>query len=134
VHRREDLVARPRHGWPLLVKANIGGSGRHRPLSDRTSCRLLRDGTCRSVDKVLLLQDYAPRGAAPSIRWKRSAGDSSYAIEVESGGDSFDLCPRDAAWPSRAARIRCAVTPRPDHRGGGADCPGGGLDVGGVEC
>jgi hypothetical protein len=108
VHRREDLVAAADGmAWPLLVKANIGGSGAGivRYGSADELAGSVRDGTVPdSIDKVLLLQDYAPARGGSIIRWKRSAGDSSTRSEVESGGDSFDLCPADACSPLPGAR------------------------------
>jgi len=43
-------------------------------------------------------------------------GNFLYAIEVESRGDTFDLCPADAcvAQPGRAAIRMTAVTPAPE--------------------
>ena len=59
-----------------------------------------------------------------------------YAIEVESSGDSFDLCPADAcvAQPGRKAIGMTAVTPAP-HLIEAAEriAKAAGLDLGGIE-
>ena len=53
---------------------------------------------------MLLVQDYVPPRGGTIIRIETLGGKFLYAIEVESGGDSFDLCPADAcvAQPGRA--------------------------------
>ena len=140
VHRADQLVATSRGlRYPLLVKANIGGSGAGitRYLSEEDLAQSVRDGTVPdSVDKVLLLQDYAPPHGGVITRIETLNGRFLYAIEVESGGDSFDLCPADAciAAPGRKAIRMTAVTPEP-HIIAAAEriAQTVGLDVGGIE-
>ena len=140
VHRAADLVPASRGmPWPLLVKANIGGSGAGivRYSSEAELAASVRDGTVPySVDKVLLLQDYAPARRGAITRIETLGGRFLYAIEVESGGDNFDLCPADAciAQPGRAAIRMAAVTPDAalvDAAERIAQAVG--LDVGGIE-
>jgi glutathione synthase/RimK-type ligase-like ATP-grasp enzyme len=140
VHRVNDLVAASRGmAWPLLVKANIGGSGAGivRYSSEAELAQSIRDGTVPdSVDKVLLLQDYAPARGGSIIRIETLGGRFLYAIEVESGGDSFDLCPADAcvSGPGRTAIRMAAVTPAPEIvEAAERITQAVGLDVGGVE-
>jgi glutathione synthase/RimK-type ligase-like ATP-grasp enzyme len=139
VHRVDDLVATSEGmRWPLLVKANIGGSGAGivRYSSAEELARSIREGTVPdSVDKVLLLQDYAPARGGSIVRMETLGGRFLYAIGVESGGDSFDLCPADACVSARGTAIRMnAVTPDP-HLIEAAEriAQASGLDVGGVE-
>jgi len=140
VHRPDQLVAAARGmTYPLLVKANIGGSGAGivRYSSEGELAQSVRDGTIPdSVDKVLLLQDYVPARGGVITRIETLGGRFLYAIEVESGGGSFDLCPADAcvAAPGRAAIRMSAVTPPAEIVEAAeriARCAG--LDVGGVE-
>jgi glutathione synthase/RimK-type ligase-like ATP-grasp enzyme len=140
VHRPDDLLPAARGmRWPLLVKANIGGSGAGitRYSSEDELAQSVRDGTVPdSVDKVLLLQDYAPARGGVITRIETLGGKFLYAIEVESGGDSFDLCPADAclAAPGRAAIRMNAVQPAPEIVGAAERIARKiGLDVGGVE-
>jgi glutathione synthase/RimK-type ligase-like ATP-grasp enzyme len=140
VHRREDLIeAAGTMRWPLLVKANIGGSGAGiaRYASEEELARSLADGTApESVDSVLLVQDYVPARGGVITRVETLGGRFLYAIEVESGGDNFDLCPADAclAQPGRAAVWMAAVTP-PAELIEAAEriAQAARLDVGGVE-
>ena len=59
-----------------------------------------------SIDKVLLLQDFVPPRGGTVLRLETLAGKFLYALEIESDGDSFDLCPADAclARPGRRRR------------------------------
>jgi glutathione synthase/RimK-type ligase-like ATP-grasp enzyme len=140
VHRREDLSAAARTmRWPLLVKANIGGSGAGivRYSSEGELDASIVEGTVpESVDSVLLVQDYVPARGGTIVRVETLDGRFLYAIEVESGGDSFDLCPADAclAQPGRAAVRMTAVTPPPELvEAAERIARAAGLDVGGVE-
>ena len=140
VHRAQDLVATAKGmAFPLLVKANIGGSGAGivRFSSAAELAQSVADRTVPdSIDKVLLLQDYAPARGGSILRIETLGGRFLYAIEVESGGDSFDLCPADAcvAQPGRAAIRMSAVTPAPESiEAAERIAQAVGLDVGGVE-
>jgi glutathione synthase/RimK-type ligase-like ATP-grasp enzyme len=140
VHRPDDLVAASRDmAWPLLVKANVGGSGAGivRYASQDELAASVRDGTVpESIDKVLLLQDYAPARGGVITRIETLGGKFLYAIEVESGGDSFDLCPADAcvSAPGRTAIRMSAVQPAPEIvQAAERIAQAAGMDVGGVE-
>jgi glutathione synthase/RimK-type ligase-like ATP-grasp enzyme len=120
VHRVRDLLAAAEgFTYPLLVKANIGGSGAG--IVRYSSPEELRASIAdrmipQSVDQVLLVQDYVPPRGGSIIRLETLGGNFFYAIEVESKGDSFDLCPADAciAQPGRAAIRMTAITPAPE--------------------
>jgi len=139
VHRRDDILAAALGmAFPLLLKANIGGSGagivryeRRKELEEAVRERFLPE----SVDKVLLVQDLVPARGGTIVRVETLGGDFLYAIEVESGA-GFDLCPADAclAAPGRAAIRMTAVTP-PAALVEAAEriARAAGLDVGGVE-
>jgi len=139
VHRLDDLLAAAEGmSWPLLVKANIGGSGAGivRYSGPDELQQSIRDGSVPdSIDKVLLLQDYAPARGGSIIRMETLGGRFLYAIEVESGGDTFDLCPADACVAARPAAIRmAAVTPDAELvEAAERIAQAVGLDVGGVE-
>jgi glutathione synthase/RimK-type ligase-like ATP-grasp enzyme len=120
VHRVADLLAAAEGmDFPLLVKANIGGSGAG--ITRYSSVEELRasiaDRTVpQSVDQVLLVQEYVPVRGESILRMEMLRGNFLYAIEVESSGEDFDLCPADAcvARPGRAAIRMTAVTPSPE--------------------
>jgi glutathione synthase/RimK-type ligase-like ATP-grasp enzyme len=140
VHRARDLVAASDGmPFPLLVKANIGGAGAEilRYDSPEALAQAVDEGRVpKSVDQVLLLQDYVPARSGSILRIETLGGRFLYALEVESRGDSFDLCPADAcvAQPGRAAVRMQAVVPAADIvEAAEAIAQRVGLDVGGVE-
>jgi glutathione synthase/RimK-type ligase-like ATP-grasp enzyme len=138
VHRRADLLAAADTiAYPLLVKANLGGSGAGivRYSSREELAQSLADRTVpESVDNVLLVQDYVrPRGGS-ILRIETLGGRFLYAIEVESGGDTFDLCPADACAVSRGPIRMAAVDPGAELiEAAERIAQAAGLDVGGVE-
>ncbi|MFL6732559.1 MAG: RimK family alpha-L-glutamate ligase [Sphingomicrobium sp.] len=140
VHRVRDLVAATQGmAFPLLVKANVGGSGAGivRYLSlDELRSSIADRMVPQSVDQVLLVQDYVPPRKGSIIRLETLGGRFLYAIEIESRGDSFDLCPADAcvAQPGRAAIRMTAATPPPELiEAAERIARATGLDLGGVE-
>lgn len=139
-HRAADLLtAVEGMSYPLLVKANIGGAGAGivRYNSREELERSVIDGsTPRSSDQVLLVQDYVPPRGGTILRLETLAGGFLYALEVESGGESFDLCPADAclAQPGRAAIAMRSVEPAPELAAAAERIAQAvGMDVGGVE-
>ena len=140
VHRVRDIAAAAEGFlYPLIVKANIGGSGAG--IVRYSSCNELlasiEQGTVpQSVDGVLLVQDYVPCRGGSIMRLETLGGNFLYAIEVESRDDNFDLCPADACFarPGRAAIRMAAVTPPPQIvQAAERIARAAGLDVGGVE-
>jgi glutathione synthase/RimK-type ligase-like ATP-grasp enzyme len=140
VHRARDLMdAAEGMRFPLLVKANIGGSGAG--IVRYSSAEELRASVAnkmvpQSVDEVLLVQDYVPPRGGSILRLETLGGRFLYAIEVESRADNFDLCPADAciAQPGRAAIRMTAVTPPAEIiEAAERIARAAGLDVGGVE-
>jgi glutathione synthase/RimK-type ligase-like ATP-grasp enzyme len=120
VHRSQDLLSAAEGMiYPLMVKANIGGSGagiaRYSSVGELSAS--IADGTVpTSVDNVLLVQDHVPARGGTILRIETLRGRFLYALEVESGGDTFDLCPADAclAQPGRNAVKMTAVMPSPE--------------------
>jgi len=99
VHRAEDVVAAAEGlAFPILVKANIGGSGagimRYDNLSELKAASS-EHALPASIDSVLLVQDYVPARGGRITRMETLSGKFLYAIDVEGGG-AFDLCPADA--------------------------------------
>jgi glutathione synthase/RimK-type ligase-like ATP-grasp enzyme len=138
VHRRADLLAAAdTMAYPLLVKANLGGSGAGivRYSSREELAQSIADRTVpESVDNILLVQDYVPPRGGSIIRLETLGGRFLYAIEVESGGDNFDLCPADACAISRGPIRMAAVNPPAEIiEAAEKIARSAGLDVGGVE-
>lgn len=140
VHRIADLLpAAEGMAFPLLVKANIGGSGVG--IVRYMSAEELRVAVAdrmvpQSVDQVLLLQEYIPARGGTILRLETLGGNFLYAIEVESKGDTFDLCPADACAVERgpaAIRMTAVSPPRELIDASERIARAAGLDLGGIE-
>ena len=138
VHRAVDLVvAAEGLRFPIVVKANIGGSGAGIVRYDDADAlaAAVADGTTPdSIDRVLMVQEYVPARGGGITRIETLGGRFLYAIEVDGGG-SFDLCPADAcAVPGKPAITMKAVDPAPALIAAAeAIVQAANIDVGGVE-
>ena len=99
VHRGADVVAAAQGlRFPIVVKANIGGSGagivRYDNLSELKAVAA-ENAFPTSIDSVLLVQEYVPARGGKITRIETLDRKYLYAIDVEGGG-AFDLCPADA--------------------------------------
>jgi len=134
VRRAEDVAAAAQAiGFPLVVKANIGGSGagimRFDSLSEVRAVAAAGDLPV-SVDGVLLVQDYVPARGGTITRIETLDRRFLYALEV-AGAGQFDLCPADACGPTVAMT---ATQPAPELVAGAeAIVRAADIDVGGVE-
>ena len=98
VHRIADVEdAAATLSFPLVVKANVGGAGAGIVKFDdmvQLNRAVQNGGLPRSIDGVLLVQDYVPARDGKIIRIETLDRKFLYAIEVVGGG-SFDLCPAE---------------------------------------
>lgn len=138
VHRAQDVVAAAREiGFPLLVKANIGGSGagitRFSALDELEQAAADKQLPA-SVDNVLLVQAYAtPRGGMIT-RVETLGGHFLYAIDIKVDDSSFDLCPADACLvPGRSVTMTAVEPPAALVAPSEAIVRAAGIDVGGIE-
>ncbi len=156
IHRGEDAPAAARGlRFPVVVKANVGGSGAGITRFDAKE--ELRDAATAGrvelgLDGVALVQEFVPARGGHITRVETLAGKYLYAIDVYPEAGSFDLCPADACQtrdggelarsatsacpvdaPRRGLRVE-AVTPAPEVI---TACEriaqAAGLDVGGIE-
>ena len=134
VHRAADVPAAAEAiGFPLVVKANIGGSGAGIARLDNMGelrAVIANGGLPVSVDGVLLVQDYVPARGGSITRIETLDRRFLYALDV-AGAGQFDLCPADACGPTVAMT---ATQPAPELVAGAeAIARAAGIDVGGVE-
>ncbi len=114
VHRRADLVAAAEGlRFPLMVKANVGGSGagivRYDSLDELRMWA--EDGTTPvGVDGVALVQEYVPARDGRVVRCETLNARFLYAIALDGAGSTFDLCPADVCAADRAASGAPAIT------------------------
>jgi hypothetical protein len=136
VHRAADVpAAAAQIGFPLVVKANIGGSGAG--ISRFDNMAELRYAVEAgelpvSVDGVLLVQDYVPARGGTITRIETLDRRHLYSIEV-AGGGAFDLCPADACVEGSGISMRAVEPDAALVEGAEAIARAVGLDVGGVE-
>ena len=137
VHRAADLAAAAEEiGYPLLVKANVGGSGagimRFDSRAELEAVVAAGDHP-RSVDQVLLVQESVAARGGVIWRIETLAGRFLYALEV-AGAGQFDLCPADSCAEERGAIPMRAFQP-PGEIIAAAEriAEAMGLEVGGVE-
>jgi glutathione synthase/RimK-type ligase-like ATP-grasp enzyme len=137
VHRAADVeAAAATLAFPLVVKANIGGSGagivRYDSMDELRAA--VADKTLpTSVDGVLLVQDYVPARNGTVTRIETLDRAYLYALDI-AGGGTFDLCPADACQVPGAPIPMVSAEPAPELRAAAeAIAAAAGLDVGGVE-
>ena len=122
--------------FPVLVKVNIGGSGRGIE-SFETPARLaeaVREGRLElGVDGVALVQEAAPKRGDVITRLETLGGRFLYAIDVRVEGETFDLCPADVCVVGSPIPFTRA-DPAPELIAAAERvAQASGLDVGGVE-
>ena len=137
VHRAADVeAAAATLAFPLVVKANIGGSGAGIVKFDSMAelRAVVADGDLpASIDGVLLVQDYVPARHGASIRIETLDRRFLYALDVRGGG-AFDLCPADACVVPGQPIPMTAIQPAPALVDAAERIAGAmNLDVGGVE-
>lgn len=139
VHRAADLmVAAEGVRFPLVVKANIGGSGAGITRYDSLGAlaTAVVDGTVPdSIDRVLLLQEYVPARDGRITRIETLGGKFLYAIDVDGRG-SFDLCPADVCLTASGKPSIAITRADPDAALVAAAeriAQAAGLDIGGIE-
>ena len=114
VHRRRDIAqAAADLGFPILIKANIGGSGAGMARYDNAgalAAALTEAATPTSLDGVILVQDYVPARDGRVVRCETLDGQFLYAIALDGAVGTFDLCPADVCAADRLAAGALRVT------------------------
>jgi hypothetical protein len=148
------LAAKAAQGlrYPVLVKANIGGSGAgivRYETEAALSGAIARGEVQLGIDGVALVQESVPFRDGHIVRVETMGGKYLYAIRVYPAGSSFDLCPADACQTKDGVELvggACAVdAPKTGLRVEGYEPPReiieqveaisqrAGLDIGGIE-
>ena len=101
--------------YPVLIKANIGGSGAGivRYDSEAALAVAVADGRVDlGLDGTALVQEAAPLRDGHITRVETLGGDYLYAIDVYPAQGSFDLCPADACQTTTGVELvrgACAI-------------------------
>jgi glutathione synthase/RimK-type ligase-like ATP-grasp enzyme len=138
VHRREDVLPAAKGlRYPIVVKANIGGSGAgvERYDSVEALTEAVRAGTTPvGVDGVTLVQEYVPTTDQRIVRAETLDGRFLYAISLLSDGATFDLCPADVCMIDKpSVTIEKATLDATTIAAVEAIAKAAQLDVGGIE-
>ena len=101
--------------FPVVVKANVGGSGAGITRYDSAE-ELERAATNGSIqlgiDHTALVQEFVPYADGHITRVETLGGKFLYAINVYPADDSFNLCPADACQTTEGQtldRSACAI-------------------------
>ena len=101
--------------YPVLVKANIGGSGAGITRYDTAAAldqAVAAGQLSLGIDGVALVQEAAPLRGGHITRVETLGGRYLYAINVYPATGSFDLCPADACQTTTGVELvgaACAV-------------------------
>ena len=110
--------------FPVIVKANIGGSGAGIVRYDTPDSleRAIEAGTIDlGIDQTALVQEYVPARGGHITRVETLGGKYLYGIRVFTSGDSFNLCPADICQTTDGVQLARTACP--------ADAPRTGLQV-----
>ncbi len=110
--------------FPIVVKANIGGSGAGivRYDSLQSLAQEVESGNIDlGMDSTALVQEYVPARGGYITRVETLGGKYLYAINVYTTGDTFNLCPADICQTTTGVELARNACP--------ADAPKSGLKV-----
>jgi hypothetical protein len=100
--------------FPVVVKANIGGSGAGIVRFDTPEdlARAAVEGRLNlGLDQTALVQEYIPARGGHITRVEVLDGKFLYAINVHTSGDTFNLCPADICQTSDGAELSRGACP-----------------------
>jgi hypothetical protein len=126
-HPSEALKAAADLRFPIVVKANIGGSGAGIVRFDRQedlARAVAEDRVSLGIDQTALVQEFVPARGGHITRVEVVGGKYIYAINVYSTGESFNLCPADICQTNDGVELARAACP--------ADAPKNNLRVEGT--
>jgi biotin carboxylase len=100
--------------FPIVVKANIGGSGAGIVRFDKPEDldRAVADGRVQlGLDGTALVQEFVPARGGRITRVEVLGYEYLYAINVYSTGESFNLCPADICQTSDGVELARGACP-----------------------
>lgn len=137
VHRAIDIPgAASQLRFPIVVKANIGGSGAgimRYETTEELAVAVADKFLPTSIDGVLMMQEYVPARDGRITRIETLDRKYLYAIDIDGGGQ-FDLCPADACVADGKPIVMTRADPAPELiEAAERIAAAAGLDVGGIE-
>ena len=113
-HPSEAPAASEGLRFPVVVKANIGGSGAGIVRFDSKADlqRAVDEGRIElGLDQTALVQEFIPARGGHITRVEVLGGRYLYAINVYSTGESFNLCPADICQSTDGTTLARAACP-----------------------
>ena len=123
-HPSQALDAALNLRFPIVVKANIGGSGAGVVRYDSAAAleRAVAAGSIDlGLDQTALVQEFIPAREGCITRVETLNGKYLYAIKVFTSGESFNLCPADICQTTAGVELTRLACP--------VDAPRSGLQV-----
>lgn len=114
-HPSQAVAASEGLRFPVVVKANIGGSGAGitRYDSPEELAAAAQSGEIKlGIDHTALVQEFIPARGGHINRVETLGGKYLYAIKVYTSGESFNLCPADICQTTNGkelSRNACAL-------------------------
>ena len=114
-HASQAAAAAEGLRFPVVVKANVGGSGAGIVRFDSPedlARAAAEDRLDFGVDHTALVQEFTPARGGFITRVETLGGKFLYAIKVFTSGDNFNLCPADICQRSDGVELQrsaCAV-------------------------
>jgi len=110
--------------FPIVVKANVGGSGAgvvRYDSKDSLERAVINQTVDLGIDQTALVQEFVPARDGHITRVETLGGKYLYAIKVFTTGESFNLCPADICQTTDGVELARAACP--------VDAPRTGLKV-----
>ena len=113
-HASQAVAAADELRFPVVVKANIGGSGAG--ITRYDSPQALADDAERGeiklgLDQTALVQEFIPARGGFITRVEVLGGKYLYAIHVYFVGDSYNLCPGDICATTSGVELARSICP-----------------------
>lgn len=114
-HNSQIVAATEGLRFPIVIKANIGGSGAGIEKFDSLAAveeAIANNQIDYGIDHTALVQEFIPARGGYITRVETIGGKFLYGIRVYLTGDSFNLCPADICQTTSGAELvrnACAV-------------------------
>jgi hypothetical protein len=113
-HPSQALPAAQGLRYPVVVKANIGGSGagiRKFNSPQELEHAVLLNEVSLGVDQTALVQEFIPARGGHITRVEVLGGEYLYGINVYFTGEAFDLCPGDICKTTTGEDLQRSICP-----------------------
>jgi biotin carboxylase len=113
-HASQAITAADGFRYPVVAKANIGGSGAgivRFNAREELEAAVRRNVLDLGIDNTALVQEFIPASGGHITRVEVLGGKYLYAIKVFFTGESFDLCPADICKTTGGEELQRSACP-----------------------